>query len=232
MLILTGDGSGASDGRCATCAIYSIECTYNDHLKVCKPDFGPFSSQLSHPNPSHQDPEGAWILSEFCRNSNVCSYVQHLENRVANLERLLREARSALCIYITPLLSPRNSTPVEMELETPHPRSLVVPSQILMWTDTTLGRFPPVPTLNQRTWTLYHPSQKRRAIVTMSSSPQLKQTSEAPDLYKSPVGSPAFASTERAVCLHSPVAPSTKGVKRPLQVVHVHTGRSFGLPLM
>ncbi|KAF9643134.1 hypothetical protein BDM02DRAFT_3192157 [Thelephora ganbajun] len=54
------DGSDVSGGPCATCAIYSIECTYNDHLKPPRPR----------------------------------GYVQRLENRIANLERLLREARS------------------------------------------------------------------------------------------------------------------------------------------
>ena len=121
MLILAGDGSSVSDGRCATCAIYSVECTYNDYLKVCRPDSGLFPPQQSQPNPSHQDPEGMWTISEFCRDSDVCSYVQHLENRIANLERILREARSVLRINITSLLSPRSSTPVGMEPEIPHP---------------------------------------------------------------------------------------------------------------
>ena len=120
-LILTGDGSTASDGRCATCAIYSVECTYNDHLKVCRPNSGPFPSQRSHPNPSHQDPEGTWTISKFCRDSDVCSYVQHLEHRIANLEQVLREVHSVPCINTTSFLSPCSSTPVEMKLEISHP---------------------------------------------------------------------------------------------------------------
>lgn len=34
VLILPGNGPDVSSGPCATCTIYSVECTYNDRLKV------------------------------------------------------------------------------------------------------------------------------------------------------------------------------------------------------
>ncbi|KAF9778873.1 fungal-specific transcription factor domain-containing protein [Thelephora terrestris] len=55
------DGPDESGGPCATCAIHSAECSYNDQLRPPRPR----------------------------------GYVQHLETRIANLERHLREQYSS-----------------------------------------------------------------------------------------------------------------------------------------
>lgn len=44
-----------------------------------------------------------WSLSDVLWHSTAYSYVQSLENRIANLEQLLREARSLLHVHFTPL---------------------------------------------------------------------------------------------------------------------------------
>lgn len=47
----------------------------------------------SYPIPSHQGPKGTWYPPPrtLSRSSRVCSYVHHLEKRIADLERLLCE---------------------------------------------------------------------------------------------------------------------------------------------
>lgn len=94
LCVFVGSGSSASGGPCTTCTIHCIECTYNDRLKVREHESGPSPPPESYPNPSHQGPEGMHALSESCRGSNLCSYIRDLEDRIANLERLLHKARS------------------------------------------------------------------------------------------------------------------------------------------
>lgn len=103
--------SDPSSGPCVACAMYSpgVRVRLNVQLKVCRSD--PARFHPTDPDPSYQHLCGLWTFDPLKPRA------KNLENRITDMKRLLREARSVPSIYFTSLT--RNSTPVSASAATP-----------------------------------------------------------------------------------------------------------------
>lgn len=94
---MTGDGGQMPQNRCSNCLAYNLDCTYVEAAKVCLDALVHDRSSLMTLWYRNADRRRGELILDVCMLCDVissCRYVESLENRLENMEKLLQRVRT------------------------------------------------------------------------------------------------------------------------------------------